>query len=723
MGLRRLQIENLVLRGRLLYWRARIPVRFASATGNGRLSLSLRLSDRKKASVVARRLNALLLQLELMPMARMATKDQLTKIFALEIDAMRDEIEALDRSARRRGTLRDPEHREADRQVGWAYRLLHAYGTTVELSFDDGSEVHAALLEAGAEPGDIPFIASTYRSERQGALSDREGRTRSPFLRDVLHRMGQVGLDDTALNRDAASEEMYRARADALLASAVDPRKPKLSGGAQEPERAPIDAIPVAPPAKPRLLWNADPEEAAVVPVAAVRQVTPSIPPTSAATASDPVEPSKPAPALAVASSKTKARKDLPLSGFDEQVEKLVANNQDQWEEDTASDVRVLVGIFRGILEEHGVTHSGEITQEHVAALRQHFNHILPNYGRSPRLRRLSPHQLREESRRVADDAEKDGRTIRLGLKPATIRRHLGNLDHFLKHLRSSHFMVPEWTFEGLRPRKPPKGEVRLQQVKPGPDDVRPVFDMPIFKGRERAEKPDVPGDLVFHGSLYFLPMLYSYLGPRRNEFTGLLVDEIVERDGHWAIQIKANAVRRIKNAQSHRLLPVPDELLRLKFIEYVQRLKELGHTRLFPELHSPYLKRNDPGDRFYKDFVPVAQRCLPGVLWERPIHALRHGFADTLKNAGVSEGVIEDLSGRLGETETATRYTNPTGLALLRLIISRYPVITGHLEPQPIQLLPWVEQKLPPPWAGKKSGDRFGDKRGTRPKKSAHKK
>lgn len=615
MGLRRHQIENLVLRGPVFYWRARIPVRFAATTGNSRLSLSLRLSDRKKASVVARRLNALLLQLELMPMARMATKEQLTKIFALEIDAIRDEIEALDRSAKRRGTLRDPEHREADRQVGWAYRLLHAYGTARELSFEDGSEVHAALLEAGAEPDDIPFIASTYRSERQGALSDREGRTRSPFLRDVLHRMGQVGLDDTALNRDAASEEIYRARADALLASAVDPRKPKLSGGAQEPKRAPTDAIPVTPPPKPGVLWTADPEDATAVPIVAVRHVAPSILPASAATASEPAELLNPAPALAVASGKSKARKDLPLSGFDEQLDELVANNQDQWEEDTASDVRVLVGIFRGILEEHGVTHSGEITQEHVAALRQHFNHILQHWGRSPRLRKLSPQQLREESRRVADDAEKDGKTIRLGLKPATIRRHLGNLDHFLKHLRSSHFMVPEWTFEGLRPRKPPKGEVRLQQVKPGPDDVRPVFDMPIFKGRKSAEKPDVPGDLVFHGSLYFLPMLYSYLGPRRNEFAGLMVDEVVERDGHWAIQIKANEVRRIKNAQSHRLLPLPNELLRLNFIEYVQRLKELGHKLLFPELYSPYLKHNNPGDHFCYDLRGVTMHALRKAL------------------------------------------------------------------------------------------------------------
>src|SRR5690606_35007826 len=142
----------------------------------------------------------------------------------------------------------------------------------------------------------------------------------------------------------------------------------------------------------------------------------------------------------------------------------------------------------------------GEITQEHVAALRQHFNHILPNYGRSPRLRGLSPRELRDESRKRAEEAE--GQTLRLGLRPATIRRHLGNLDHFLKHLRSSYFTVPEWTFEGLRPRKPPKGEVRLQQVKPGPEVVRPIFDMPIFTGRRSAEEPEIAGDLVFHCSL-----------------------------------------------------------------------------------------------------------------------------------------------------------------------------------------------------------------------------
>jgi hypothetical protein len=62
----------------------------------------------------------LLFQMQMVPKASMATKEQLMKIFALEAEAMREEIDALDRAAKRSGTLRDPSQREADRQVGAA---------------------------------------------------------------------------------------------------------------------------------------------------------------------------------------------------------------------------------------------------------------------------------------------------------------------------------------------------------------------------------------------------------------------------------------------------------------------------------------------------------------------------------------------------------------------------------------------------------------------------
>jgi len=54
-------------------------------------------------------------------------------------------------------------------------------------------------------------------------------------------------------------------------------------------------------------------------------------------------------------------------------------------------------------------------------------------------------------------------------------------------------------------------------------------------------------------------------------------------------------------------------------------------------------------------------RQTLGEKMWNRSIHALRHGMADTLKQAGVSPEIIDDISGRLSEgSETNTRYTNP---------------------------------------------------------------
>lgn len=149
----------------------------------------------------------------------------------------------------------------------------------------------------------------------------------------------------------------------------------------------------------------------------------------------------------------------------------------------------------------------------------------------------------------------------------------------------------------------------------------------------------------------------------------------------------------------------MPDELVRLGFLDYYQAIKGLGYEALFPDLFSDKTE-NDPGDRFYDTFTPVMRGALGEKMWERSIHALRHGMADTLKQAGVSSEVIDDISGRLSEgSETNTRYTNPAGLPLMRRALKHYPIITSTVEPKPLQLLPWIENKQPPPWAreGKK--------------------
>ena len=291
-----------------------------------------------------------------------------------------------------------------------------------------------------------------------------------------------------------------------------------------------------------------------------------------------------------------------------------------------------------------------------------------------------------------------------------TIRKHLGNLDAFLSHVRASGYLIADWSLKSLRPRKPKAGTLRLMQVKPTPDQVRPIFDLPVFTGCQDAMKREVPGEAVFHSGVYYLLMLYAYLGARRFEFAGLTTEDVFDTPDGPAIHIRANDLRAIKNAKSDRTLPVPPEVLRLGFLEYVATIRGLGYKNLFPELFSNLLKTNDPGDRFYKDFTPLlkASSQFSQGIWERAIHALRHGFSDTLKQAGVDSPIIDDISGRVGTSETALRYTNVAGLPLIKRQLEKYPNITAHLVQKPIRLLPWVERRELPPWAGKKAGDRF---------------
>ena len=123
---------------------------------------------------------------------------------------------------------------------------------------------------------------------------------------------------------------------------------------------------------------------------------------------------------------------------------------------------------------------------------------------------------------------------------------------------------------------------------------------MPVFTGRAGATVREMAetGPEVYHSSLYFMPMMPTYLGARRAEVARLNINDTVEEDGIWAIKIRENTLRGLKNFQSGRDVPVPDELIRLGFIDYVKRVAELGYKPLFPQLVAPNNK-TDPGDRF----------------------------------------------------------------------------------------------------------------------------
>lgn len=106
-------------------------------------------------------------------------------------------------------------------------------------------------------------------------------------------------------------------------------------------------------------------------------------------------------------------------------------------------------------------------------------------------------------------------------------------------------------------------------------------------------------------------------------------MNDIAKDDDGYVIILRTNSIRRLKTAQSQRLLPLPDELVRLGFIDYVQAIRQLGYEALFPDLFSDKTD-NDPGNRFYDTFVPVMQGALGEKMWGRAIFRCRHIGLDT---------------------------------------------------------------------------------------------
>jgi integrase len=406
--------------------------------------------------------------------------------------------------------------------------------------------------------------------------------------------------------------------------------------------------------------------------------------------------------------------KPLAVSDFGKECEALI-NSKRTWEAKTAQDVRVVVETFAAILAEHGVSDVSEIEQFHVGRLRQHFDEIPARYGQSARMRRLSPKQLRETAaNQMATATERNQPPPQIGLGVNTIRKHLGNLGEFLRFLRARGYALRELTLDGLRPAKLKSSDIRTLTTKPGPDRLSPMFRIPVFTGCLDADNQASPGEQVYHSANYFVPMLLTYLGARRNEITGLAAKDVSETENGWAIEIRINQFHRVKNVHSIRMLPVPDEVLRLGFVPYVRAIRDLGYQALFPELHHPDIQ-NDHGDRFYDDFKPLVEASDDVETWDRFLHALRHGQADTLKQSGVSPELINDISGRLNKDETSVRYTNVAGLPLIRVLLQKYPNITTHIGPRPLQLLPWVANRQPAPWTARTRAKRLEHARAIR--------
>lgn len=155
----------------------------------------------------------------------------------------------------------------------------------------------------------------------------------------------------------------------------------------------------------------------------------------------------------------------------------------------------------------------------------------------------------------------------------------------------------------------------------------------------------------------YWLPLLGLYTGARLNELCQLYGDDIVTVGGIPCIHIRATrSDQKLKTASSERLVPLHSRLRELGFLEYIDRLKEAGHERVFPELgcHKKHGYSAIPSKWFARVRTQLGFRDEAA---KKDFHSFRHTLADHLKQKGVAESLVGGLLGHQAGGITFGRY------------------------------------------------------------------
>jgi integrase len=145
------------------------------------------------------------------------------------------------------------------------------------------------------------------------------------------------------------------------------------------------------------------------------------------------------------------------------------------------------------------------------------------------------------------------------------------------------------------------------------------------------------------NSAAFWIPMLSLWTGARLNELCQLHTADIQTRDGIPCILIASGDGKRLKTANSERIIPIHPQLAELGFLKYVQQMQEMAEVQLFPNLKLG--SKGSTSDGFSKDFARFLKSI--GIKTNKNcFHSFRHNFRDALREAGIEREVVQALGG-----------------------------------------------------------------------------
>lgn len=154
----------------------------------------------------------------------------------------------------------------------------------------------------------------------------------------------------------------------------------------------------------------------------------------------------------------------------------------------------------------------------------------------------------------------------------------------------------------------------------------------------------------------YWLPIIGYYTGMRLEEICQLRTDDISCIDGIHCFDIHGNDGNSVKTKAGWRKVPIhPVIIERLRFLDFLEKQKNKGYIRFFPELqlrsgrYSHYASRWFNGDYLVK--IGVKNQLSTGKVF----HSFRHTFANACKLSGVDEFKAREILGHEVSSKSIT--------------------------------------------------------------------
>lgn len=242
---------------------------------------------------------------------------------------------------------------------------------------------------------------------------------------------------------------------------------------------------------------------------------------------------------------------------------------------------------------------------------------------------------------------------------------------------------------------------------------LQELFASPLYTGNDghlnrlrcTGRKPE-----VYHDAAYWAPLFWYYTGACREEICGLELDDVIVDAPVPHIWIRDNKTRGRdgemageKREARNRLLPIPEEILRLGFVAYHKAVRAEGHDSLFPEL---YVNAEKRGGAFFYDRAWQHMVNYIGARISIPvnadgkrsdIHSIRSLVSSCFEVDGINDNLRADIMGHAREGTNGKHYSKrleteglDVVLAERRAMMTKYiPNITSDLSIRPVRLLP----------------------------------